>query len=98
MDISTDSVRSNTWEFIPKHPHMKKCRDRLGTFKDWPKQIQQTPHQFAGNGFFYTGKKGDSVCCFYCGVILKHWESMDIIMVEHRKWSDACTFLQMTTP
>lgn len=94
-DISTKNEQ--ILDTSAKHIHMISCEDRLKTFIDWPHQLQQTPYSLACNGFYYS-KQGDKVTCFYCGVSLKHWNSSDIIDIEHRKWSKDCYYIYMTLP
>lgn len=80
--------------FNPMHSHMLFCKDRMNSFKDWPKQMRQKPEELAKNGLFYSGI-GDRVLCFYCDLALRDWNSDDHIAIEHGKWSPQCLFLKM---
>lgn len=35
--------------FNPMHSHMLFCKDRMNSFKDWPKQMRQKPEELAKN-------------------------------------------------
>ena len=73
-------------------PNFSTYQMRLKTFDNWSAGTQQTPHDFASCGFFYTGEN-DKVCCFYCGIGLYHWKSSDNVWVEHALFSPKRTFL-----
>ena len=70
-------------KWIPQNPSMKCFQDRLKTFKNWPKQIEQQPKDLAEAGFYYT-KIGDKVRCFYCGLTLHKWVKGDDPVCEHK--------------
>ena len=97
-DIETDCICVNSTKpvtFTPKFPSFMSCNDREKTFKNWPKQLRQQPHELAKNGFVYRGV-ADQVICFCCAVGLQSWNVNDVIELEHRKWSPRCTYLRMT--
>ncbi|ESO86604.1 hypothetical protein LOTGIDRAFT_59237, partial [Lottia gigantea] len=43
-------------------------------------------------GFYYVGP-GDRVKCHSCSVILIEWESIDIPIAEHYRWSPDCDYI-----
>ena len=97
-DIETDSIHVNlskTEVLKPRYASFMCCKDRLNTFKTWPKQLRQRPLELAQNGFFYGGVS-DQVICFCCGVILQSWNVNDVVEHEHKKWSPSCMYLRMT--
>ena len=96
-DITTDCIRHTSFKIQPAYQSMVKCEDRIQTFKDWPQQVRQTPHELASNGFFYSGQS-DKVTCFMCGVHLSSWTISDFVDIEHKRWSKDCVYLLMTLP
>lgn len=76
----------------PDFPHLKNFKDRLDTFKEWPKTHKQTPQQMSESGFFYTGKQ-DRVICFSCGGGLTDWVEEDDPWEEHARWYGHCNYL-----
>ena len=40
----------------PKSPQYSRLKKRVASFSNWPRDISQTPQEFAEAGFFYTGK------------------------------------------
>ena len=79
---------------IYHHPDMMYFKDRLQTFKRWPKQIIPNKYNLARAGLYYTGET-DKVICFACGIVLSQWERTDEAWSEHTRWSPKCTYLQM---
>ena len=67
---------------------------RLHSFKRWPKQMAQCPIDMVRSEFYYSGS-GDVVTCFFCGITLKEWDSVDNIDFEHKKFSPQCKYLMM---
>lgn len=63
---------------------------RLETFKNFPVNI--TKETFALAGFYYTGKK-DQTLCYHCGVGLSDWDIKDDPWEKHAKWSEKCGYL-----
>ena len=61
---------------------MSSYKSRIRSFKNWPKQIRQTPEELALSGFCYHSE-GDFVYCFYCGVAIHDWETCDNVHFEH---------------
>ena len=83
---------TNAW--TPYNASMANSTNRRGTFISWPKQMKQKPQDMVKSGFFYTGR-GDVVQCFYCGIALKHWDTIDSVDDEHRKYATQCKYLVM---
>ncbi|XP_052088836.1 baculoviral IAP repeat-containing protein 7-A-like isoform X2 [Mytilus californianus] len=67
---------------------------RFESFHNWPinRERRPTPGELADAGFFYLGQ-GDSVKCFYCGGMLRHWGETDEVWAEHMKWFPLCLFV-----
>ena len=84
--------KQDSW--IPPNPTQSYHSDRMKTFEKWPKQIEQLPEHLARAGFYYT-KQGDTVQCFYCGLILFNWEKGDNVICEHRRHCNTCKFIHM---
>lgn len=68
---------------------------RLMSFDKWPRQIRQTAVDMAGAGFYYLGS-GDGVKCFHCGIGIQNWETKDNALMEHKRLSPFCKYLEMT--
>ena len=84
-------------EWIPNSIFYADFNSRLKSFDKWPKQMRPTKNDLVKSGFFYKGI-GDSVeCFFFCGIHLHDWETKDNAVIEHRKWSPHCKFVDMTT-
>ena len=82
------------YNWSPFNSMMVKFGRRMQTFQRWPKQMAQHPIDMVKSGFFYSGN-GDSVTCFFCGITLRDWESVDNINFEHKKFSPNCKYLTM---
>jgi len=80
-------------ENSPKHPEFAVETTRLATFKDWPRDVTQTPQQLAKCGFYSLGID-DSVKCFFCDGGLRSWEPNDDPWVEHARWFNKCGYLR----
>ena len=80
--------------FTPKYRSYSCCNDRVKSYEDWPKYHHPSPAQHSKSGFFYMNR-GDRVRCFYCGIVLKDWNIMDIPNTRHKKESKDCKFLKM---
>lgn len=80
----------------PVHANYDCLQARIKSFEkyDWSPQIEQTPHQLAEAGFFYTGY-GDATICFYCHCGLKKWLKNDNPFTEHAKHSPTCHYLKV---
>ena len=50
-----------------------------------PTSLSSRAHEFARDGFFYTGLE-DAVKCFACGVGVHQWEEGDDIHSDHIRW------------
>ena len=83
-------------EFTPQYKNFMSCKDRVCSFRTWPKYINPQPKELAEAGFVYTGCS-DIVFCFYCGVRLKDWRPTDEALGEHKRWGKKCGFLEMMT-
>lgn len=77
----------------PKYPKMAEIKNRLTTYKDWPR-IMLSPKQLAECGLYYTGV-ADVVTCFFCGGSLGNWELDDDPWVEHQKFFPSCSYLRL---
>ncbi|XP_071112883.1 baculoviral IAP repeat-containing protein 7-B-like [Haliotis cracherodii] len=94
---STDDTTADSLGIVknkPKFPQYGIESTRLGTFRDWPGQIKQTPEDMAKAGLYYLGK-GDQVMCFSCGGRLHTWDPTDDPMEEHAKWYPQCAFVKL---
>lgn len=80
--------------YRPKFPNFQIEKERLSSFKEWPKSMKQTPEQMADAGFFYTGKS-DVVQCFCCGGSLRDWLSEDDPWTEHAINFSGCAYLNL---
>ncbi|XP_062577371.1 baculoviral IAP repeat-containing protein 3-like [Saccostrea cucullata] len=68
-------------------------RDRLDSFRNWPRQITLRPDELSAAGFFYSGC-GDRVQCFSCGGQLRGWERDDVPFHRHLRWFPDCSFIK----
>uniref|UniRef100_A0A182JW50 RING-type domain-containing protein n=1 Tax=Anopheles christyi TaxID=43041 RepID=A0A182JW50_9DIPT len=91
--LQNDSAPS----FNPKFPRYRAEKDRLVSFKEWPKSMTQTPERMADAGFYYTGKS-DLVACFYCGGFLRDWLPENDPWVEHAMHFSGCLYLMLAKP
>lgn len=73
-------------------PKMSLVQNRLETFKYWPAISKMKPKHLAKAGFFYTGFE-DTVKCFACKGILKHWDDDDTAIDEHMKYFPQCKYI-----
>ena len=85
-------VKKDCW--VPQNPTKSYYSDRIKTFKKWPKQLNQKPEDLARGGFYYINE-GDSVKCFYCGLVLLGWEKEDNVLYEHKRHCNTCKFVHM---
>lgn len=77
----------------PKYPQYDSISIRLGTFRNWPTHLTQSPREMASAGFFYAGIE-DHCRCFFCGGGLRNWEPGDQPWVEHARWYHNCAFVR----
>ncbi|MDP0589529.1 MAG: RING-HC finger protein [Candidatus Endonucleobacter bathymodioli] len=77
----------------PKHPMYAVSVTRSVTYQNWLAYEDQDPAELVKEGFFYT-KENDSVCCFFCGLMLNDWKADDIPRKRHADMSPQCWFLQ----
>ncbi|XP_033739929.1 E3 ubiquitin-protein ligase XIAP-like isoform X2 [Pecten maximus] len=75
-----------------RHPEFEMFAARLQTYLGCPQSLQGKAHDLATAGFFYTGVK-DHTICFFCGRVLKDWETEDEPWIEHARWFPDCSFV-----
>lgn len=68
---------------------MRSEEERLQTFHNWPRDAPVSPAELARAGFHYLGY-GDTVQCFCCDGILRHWVHGDTPRGEHERHFPAC--------
>ncbi|KAI4504596.1 hypothetical protein M0802_000146 [Mischocyttarus mexicanus] len=85
-------LKNNSEKFI-KSPNYQSYESRLNTFDTWPKSKPQTKEQLAEVGLFYN-TSNDETCCFYCGEILKNWQTNDTPWIKHYECNPACGFVK----
>lgn len=68
---------------------MRSEEERLQTFHNWPRDAPVSPAELARAGFHYLGY-GDTVQCFFCDGILRHWVHGDTPRGEHERHFPAC--------
>ncbi|RVE70758.1 hypothetical protein OJAV_G00066830 [Oryzias javanicus] len=73
-------------------PLMRRERDRLRTFQNWPDEAPVTSEDLAKAGFYFLGSE-DKVQCFCCGGILRHWVDGDSPTAEHTRHFPDCKFI-----
>lgn len=73
-------------------PLMRRERDRLRTFQNWPDEAPVTSEDLAKAGFYFLGSE-DKVQCFCCGGILRHWVDGDCPTAEHTRHFPDCKFI-----
>ncbi|XP_051516453.1 baculoviral IAP repeat-containing protein 7-like [Myxocyprinus asiaticus] len=71
---------------------MRSEEERLKTFKNWSRDAPVSPAELARAGFFYLGC-GDTVQCFCCDGILRHWVNGDTPLGEHERYFPTCGFV-----
>lgn len=90
-DVCGHNPQENANEQI-KYPEYRYEINRVHSFKEWPQALSPTRDDFNDTGLFYTGN-GDKVICFSCGLGLKDWETGDIPLTEHARWTSGCLYL-----
>ncbi|KYN26817.1 Apoptosis 2 inhibitor [Trachymyrmex cornetzi] len=78
----------------PQRPGFAMYEKRLQTFKEWPKNLKQTPEMLAEAGFYYSGYE-DQVRCFHCDGGLRNWQPTDDVWIEHARWFSNCFFVNL---
>ncbi|XP_067302843.1 baculoviral IAP repeat-containing protein 7 isoform X3 [Pseudorasbora parva] len=68
---------------------MRSEEERLQTFHNWPGDVPVIPAELARAGFHYLGY-GDTVQCFCCEGILRHWVHGDTPRGEHERHFPTC--------
>eukprot|EP00118_Oscarella_pearsei_P024945 m.307174 g.307174 ORF g.307174 m.307174 type:complete len:675 (+) comp41984_c0_seq1:894-2918(+) len=71
---------------------------RFDTFKGWPTSCPVSPEELAQAGFYYHKGKEDTVECYVCHVVLKHWKVGDTACGEHRRYSPYCPLITGSLP
>ena len=91
-ELSNLSLDSNIYYNLDNINDYRYEKNRLQTFRKWPKNDIVRPELLARDGFIYT-MSGDCVQCVYCKGILRTWESHDIPSEEHNKHFPSCPFV-----
>ncbi|XP_061188564.1 death-associated inhibitor of apoptosis 1-like [Saccostrea echinata] len=68
-------------------------RERLSTFCNWPRHLNQTPERMALAGLFYLGYS-DAVQCSFCDGQLRNWQVSDDPMSKHAQNFPNCKFVR----
>ncbi|XP_052242206.1 baculoviral IAP repeat-containing protein 7-B-like isoform X1 [Dreissena polymorpha] len=80
----------------PLNAHQAILHNRMTSFTNSPPNIRARAEDMAEAGLYYTGI-ADCVECFYCGGVLRSWESVDDPWSEHYRWFPNCTFVQLNS-
>nr|NP_001092238.1 baculoviral IAP repeat-containing protein 7 [Danio rerio]AAI42897.1 Zgc:165605 protein [Danio rerio] len=72
---------------------MRSEEERLQTFHNWPSDAAVSPEELARAGFHYLGY-GDTVQCFCCEGILRHWVDGDTPRGEHERHFPTCGLMR----
>lgn len=86
---TTPSMRHHACEITR---NMKKERDRLLTYTNWPLHYMD-PKDLAKAGFYSTHYE-DAVRCAFCNVEICRWEEGDDPMADHQRWANNCPFVR----
>jgi hypothetical protein len=78
----------------PFHPGYATEQSRFESYKEWPINLAQQPHDLSKAGFYYYGIK-DMVKCFYCNGGLRNWDPIDEPIVEHARWFPKCPYIRL---
>nr|XP_023654568.1 baculoviral IAP repeat-containing protein 7-like isoform X1 [Paramormyrops kingsleyae] len=89
--IPSMSADGSSAMVTPVEPRMRSEEERLGTFRDWPRDAPVTAVGLAEAGFYFIGP-GDKVRCFCCGGVLRYWVRGDTPLGEHKKHFPTCGF------
>ncbi|KAK7492000.1 hypothetical protein BaRGS_00016664 [Batillaria attramentaria] len=68
------------------------ARARFISFVGWPARSGQNPRTLVLAGFYYLGS-GDSVRCWFCGIILRNWRQSDDPWVTHCLFRFSCAYV-----
>ncbi|QEI03480.1 IAP-3 [Spodoptera cosmioides nucleopolyhedrovirus] len=79
----------------PRHEAYISYDNRLATYENWPRDIEQRPEDLANAGFFYTGRNAE-VRCFQSDCGLSDWEPTDDPWREHARWFPRCEYVIAT--
>jgi hypothetical protein len=85
---------------VPRYPHLADVNTRIQSFStfnhqaNYPKigsnfSIANKANEFAEAGLFYRGFR-DRTSCYYCGIGLQNWTSVDNIIERHFLSSRNC--------
>jgi hypothetical protein len=81
---------SDEGTFATTHNEDLKMRDytnRLNTFINFPTQpFGPRPSELAALGLYYLGIS-DKTRCFSCKTVFHNWETSDLVLNEHFRWS-----------
>lgn len=91
--INMDGMRGDGYR--ARYPQFAFPTVRIWTYEGWPSDYKQSPSMLADAGFFYAGY-GDSVLCYCCGIGVRFWKPTDDPWIEHARWRQSCTFMQVT--
>lgn len=81
-------------QYVQFRDFMDKTK-RLNTFKDWPRNKEQTPELLSSAGFFHTQKE-DRVICFSCGCGLSNWMEGEDVWEQHAMAYGKCEYMSQT--
>ncbi|KAL5010097.1 hypothetical protein ScPMuIL_012402 [Solemya velum] len=68
-------------------------KNRLATFRTWPKNDVVFASDLARDGFFYM-KKDDYAQCVFCQGILSGWTRGNAVVIEHRRIFPQCPYVR----
>jgi len=85
-------VRSVQENSVPKYPEYSTLLSRFLTFHTDHVRSFQDQYSLAECGFTYAGT-GDSVQCFYCGLLLLEWEENDDVWQQHAMHNPKCIYV-----
>lgn len=71
-------------------------KERLLTFRKWPKNDIVYPSDLARDGFYYMNNE-DYAQCVFCHGILSGWTRGDAVVIEHRRIFPNCPFVRGET-
>ena len=81
-------------EWVPNSIFYADYNIRSNSFEKWPKQMKPNKSELVKAGFF-TRVLETVWNVFFVGISLHDWESKDNAIIEHKKWSPHCKFVDM---
>ena len=72
---------------------MKETRNRMQTYKNWPRNTPVSPEDLVNAGFYFVGPD-DRVKCAYCQKRIRNWEKSDDPKAVHATLNKSCEFVQ----